>query len=400
MSGTEHFDALVLGSGQGGKPLAWHIAQAGRCTAVVKRHWVGGSFPNIACMPNKNEIWGRIGHLAHHAAHFGGDQPGYHRNGARTATQTRDGRARNCVPSREAQIDRRRVDHGEQARFIAPKTRKGESAMTDEVSSSVDRRKPLSGLDIGPIGGMAASPIGSAALADDKGTRIDALVPSVCVFDVNETLLDIEFLAPLFQRLFGDRKVLREWFGQLILYWEAITLSGAYATFFNLGQGVLKMLGSIHGVSITETDVDELRTRMLTMPAHADVAAGLKQLKDAGFRLVTCTNSPPDPQTSPLKHAGIDGWFERSFSVDRVRRFKPAPQVYHLVTEELNVAPAVICMVAAHVWDTIGAQSIGCAGVLIARPGNAPLPMPGLPQPQVVAPDLPGAATQMIRLWR
>ena len=66
---------------------------------------------------------------------------------------------------------------------------------------------------------------------------------------------------------------------------------------------------------------------MLTMPAHSDVPAGLKQLKDAGFRLVTLTNSPPDPQASPLKHAGIDGWFERSFSIDRVRRFKPAPQV-------------------------------------------------------------------------
>jgi 2-haloacid dehalogenase len=99
--------------------------------------------------------------------------------------------------------------------------------MTDEVSSSVERRNPHPGLGIGPIGGMAASPIGSAALADDKGTRIDALVPSVCVFDVNETLLDIEFIAPLFQRLFGDRKALREWFGQLILYSEAITLSGA-----------------------------------------------------------------------------------------------------------------------------------------------------------------------------
>jgi 2-haloacid dehalogenase len=167
-----------------------------------------------------------------------------------------------------------------------------------------------------------------------------------------------------------------------------------------LGQGVLKMLGSIRGVSITEANVDELRTRMLTMPAHADVPAGLKQLKDAGFRLITCTNSPPDPQASPLKHAGLDGWFERFFSTDRVRRFKPAPQVYHLVAEELNVVPAEICMVAAHVWDTIGAQSIGCSGALIARPGNAPLPVHGLPQPQIVAPDLPGVATQMIRLWR
>jgi 2-haloacid dehalogenase len=102
--------------------------------------------------------------------------------------------------------------------------------MTDEVSSSVERRKLLSGLGTGAIGGMAASSIGSAALADDQRTRMDALVPSVCVFDVNETLLDIEFIAPLFQRLFGDRKALREWFGQLVLYSEAITLSGPYTS--------------------------------------------------------------------------------------------------------------------------------------------------------------------------
>jgi 2-haloacid dehalogenase len=258
----------------------------------------------------------------------------------------------------------------------------------------------LTSLGTAAIGGAAASLVGRAALGDAERSRMDAVAPSVCVFDVNETLLDIEFIAPLFQRLFGDRKALREWFGQLILYSDAITLSGPYTTFFTLGQGVLKMLGSIHNVTITEADVDELRTRMLTMPAHADVPAGLKQLKDAGFRLVTCTNSPPDPRTSPLKHAGIDGWFERSFSIDRVRRFKPAPQVYHMVAEELGVSPAAICMVAAHVWDTIGAQSIGCSGALIARPGNAPLPVHGLPQPQVVAPDLPAVATQMIQLWR
>jgi 2-haloacid dehalogenase len=220
------------------------------------------------------------------------------------------------------------------------------------------------------------------------------------VFDVNETLLDVEFIAPLFQRLFGDRRVLREWFGQLILYSNVITLSGPYTTFFTLAQGVLKMLGSIHDVAIHEPDVQELRQRLLTMPAHSDVAAGLERLKAAGFRLVTLTNSPPEPNFSPLKHAGIDGWFESSFSVDRVRRFKPAPQVYRMVAQTLDVPPAAICMIAAHVWDTIGAQSVGCSGALVTRPGNAPLPVHGLPQPQVVAPDLPSVAAEIIRLWR
>ena len=277
--------------------------------------------------------------------------------------------------------------------------------MSDDTLQSPVRRDLLAGLGTLAIGGVAAGLVVRAGSANATPADADAKSgggtgPSICVFDVNETLLDIEFIAPLFQRLFGDRKVLREWFAQLILYSGAVTLSGPYTTFFTLGQGVLKMLGTIHHVSIRESDVDELRTRMLTMPAHPDVPAGLKQLKDANFRLVTLTNSPPDPETSPLRHAGIDGWFEKSFSIDRVRRFKPAPQVYHMVAEELDVPSSAICMVAAHVWDTIGAQSVGCSGALIARPGNAPLPVPGLPQPQAVAPDLPGVATQLIKLWR
>jgi pyruvate/2-oxoglutarate dehydrogenase complex dihydrolipoamide dehydrogenase (E3) component len=72
MAQAEHFDALVLGSGQGGNLLAWHLARSGQRVAVVERRYVGGSCPNIACMPSKNEIWGaRIAYLTRHAAQFG-----------------------------------------------------------------------------------------------------------------------------------------------------------------------------------------------------------------------------------------------------------------------------------------------------------------------------------------
>src|SRR6516225_10435500 len=72
MSRPEQFDVLILGSGKGGKLLAWHMAQAGRRTAVVERRWVGGSCPNIACLPSKNEIWSaKVAHLARHGAQFG-----------------------------------------------------------------------------------------------------------------------------------------------------------------------------------------------------------------------------------------------------------------------------------------------------------------------------------------
>src|SRR5437016_7133889 len=69
MSYTERFEALVLGSGAGGKLLAWHLARSGRRTAVVERQWIGGSCPNVNCMPSKNEIWSaNVAYVASHAA--------------------------------------------------------------------------------------------------------------------------------------------------------------------------------------------------------------------------------------------------------------------------------------------------------------------------------------------
>jgi pyruvate/2-oxoglutarate dehydrogenase complex dihydrolipoamide dehydrogenase (E3) component/uncharacterized protein (DUF302 family) len=72
MSEPERYDVLVLGSGEGGKYLAWHLARSGRRTAVVERKWIGGSCPNINCLPSKNEIWtAKVADLVHHAAKFG-----------------------------------------------------------------------------------------------------------------------------------------------------------------------------------------------------------------------------------------------------------------------------------------------------------------------------------------
>jgi pyruvate/2-oxoglutarate dehydrogenase complex dihydrolipoamide dehydrogenase (E3) component len=72
MSRPEQFDVLVLGSGKGGKLLAWHMAQSGQRTTVVERRWIGGSCPNIACLPSKNEIWSaKVSHLARQGARFG-----------------------------------------------------------------------------------------------------------------------------------------------------------------------------------------------------------------------------------------------------------------------------------------------------------------------------------------
>jgi pyruvate/2-oxoglutarate dehydrogenase complex dihydrolipoamide dehydrogenase (E3) component len=72
MAQPEPYENVVLGSGAGGKLLAWHLASSGRRVAVVERRYIGGSCPNINCLPSKNEIWSaKVADLLHHAALYG-----------------------------------------------------------------------------------------------------------------------------------------------------------------------------------------------------------------------------------------------------------------------------------------------------------------------------------------
>lgn len=69
---VENYKNVIIGSGEGGKFLAWHLAPSGEQTVVVERRWVGGSCPNVNCLPSKNEIWSaKVADLVHHATRFG-----------------------------------------------------------------------------------------------------------------------------------------------------------------------------------------------------------------------------------------------------------------------------------------------------------------------------------------
>ncbi|MCK8787721.1 FAD-dependent oxidoreductase [Roseomonas sp. NAR14] len=78
MAETESFDAVVLGSGEAGKYMAWHLGKAGQRVAVVEGRYLGGSCPNIACLPSKNIIHGAaVAHTVATAAAFGTHATGF-----------------------------------------------------------------------------------------------------------------------------------------------------------------------------------------------------------------------------------------------------------------------------------------------------------------------------------
>src|SRR6266851_221820 len=69
---VKNYKNVIIGSGEGGKYLAWYLARSGQQTVVVERRWVGGSCPNVNCLPSKNEIWSaKVADLVHHATRFG-----------------------------------------------------------------------------------------------------------------------------------------------------------------------------------------------------------------------------------------------------------------------------------------------------------------------------------------
>src|SRR6202047_1851733 len=123
MSQLEHHEMLVLGSGEGGKFLAWHMAKSGHRTAVVERKLIGGSCPNTNCLPSKNEIWSaKVADLVHHADRFG-----IMTGSAATDMKRVLARKRDMVDGLIAMhLDRYKASGAElimgTGRFIAPKT--------------------------------------------------------------------------------------------------------------------------------------------------------------------------------------------------------------------------------------------------------------------------------------
>ncbi|MES2923048.1 MAG: haloacid dehalogenase type II [Verrucomicrobiota bacterium] len=220
--------------------------------------------------------------------------------------------------------------------------------------------------------------------------------PRIIVFDVNETLLDINALIPQFVRIFGDANVAQEWFSNVVLYSQVTTLTGPYIDFGSVARASLKMTAAAHGRPLTQEDEDEVIKGLVSLPVHPDVREGLEKLRAAGFRMVTLTNSAPAAVEKQLKSAGISGYFERNFSVDAVRKFKPAPEVYQQIATELGVDGSQLRLVAAHAWDIVGAQRAGWAAAFIARPGKALYPLGG--RSDVVGPDLRDVADQIIKL--
>jgi 2-haloacid dehalogenase len=216
-------------------------------------------------------------------------------------------------------------------------------------------------------------------------------MPRVVAFDVNETLLDLGALDPLFERSFGDAAVRGQWFSQMLQLAFVGGLTGRYVDFTTAQRAALAILAERLGTEVENPD--EIVDAMRSLPVHPEVPAALDRLTGP---LAALTNSPLDVARDQLRNAGIADRFDAILSADQVRALKPRPEPYQLVASTFGVSIGDMRLVAAHAWDVAGALSAGCKAAFVARPGMVLSPLG--PQPDVVGRDLTEVAETLERL--
>jgi 2-haloacid dehalogenase len=193
------------------------------------------------------------------------------------------------------------------------------------------------------------------------------------VFDVNETLLDMSALDPLFADAFGDKGTRRVWFSQTLQLAFAMTINHEYAPFGDLAKAALDMTARKRGVGLDDERAKRIMRGFAALPAHGDAREGLARLRSAGYRLAVLAQAGTYLLEEQLERAKLREYFAYVFSADEVRRFKPASEPYAMVYDRLGGDTPL--MVTAQDWDVAGARHAGWETAFVGRHGTSLNPL-------------------------
>lgn len=203
--------------------------------------------------------------------------------------------------------------------------------------------------------------------------------PSVIIFDVNETLLDMSPLKKKINSLLNSSKGFRIWFGMLLQYSLVDNCTGSYHDFLSIANATLDMTAKALKTDVDENEKKAALATIKELPAYPDVPKGLQLLKENGFRLITLTNSPSATLTGQLQYAKLTEYFEATLSIDSIKKYKPAAKTYQWAAEQLSVNVTGAMLIAAHGWDIAGALQAGMQAAFIEREGQSLYPLAAKP---------------------
>ncbi len=212
--------------------------------------------------------------------------------------------------------------------------------------------------------------------------------PKVIIFDVNETLLDLESMrSSVGDALGGNQELLPLWFSTMLHNSLVTTVTGQYHDFGQIGVASLLMVAENNDIALSEEKAeDAIVSTILSLPPHPDVKPGLTALNEQGFKIVSLTNSSNNGVKTQFENAGLTDFFDARYSIEDIKVYKPDLRAYEWVLEQLGVKREEALMVAAHGWDVAGAKEAGLQTAFVDRPGKALYPL--AKKPDYVIKDL------------
>ena len=203
-------------------------------------------------------------------------------------------------------------------------------------------------------------------------------VPTVIVFDVNETLSDLAPLTARFAEVGAPATLAKLWFTALLRDGFALAASGDSAPFGLIGADLLRGLLDEKAVEgevkwMLDRSVDDAVTHVMAglgeLSLHPDVVPGIRSLKTAGFRLLTLSNGPTKLADTMLSNAGLRNEFEALLTVEDAPVWKPARSAYEHAAAACGARLEDMLLVAVHPWDIHGAARAGLQTAWLNRTG-------------------------------
>lgn len=205
-------------------------------------------------------------------------------------------------------------------------------------------------------------------------------------FDIYGTLIDPHGLTDSLEELIGDQAAAfsASWREKQLEYAFRRGLMGRYADFSVCTRDALNHTSDSLQHPLSETEKELLLSNYRYLPPYSDVAASLKSLQAAKYRLFAFSNGLPDDLETLLSNAGIDHFFEDIISVHEIKSFKPDPRVYHHFLQRSGATAADSWLISSNPFDLIGALACGLKGAWVQRSSDQHFdPWGGTPTAQV-----------------
>lgn len=232
------------------------------------------------------------------------------------------------------------------------------------------------------LGAAAIPNLSFGATANNTISETNSLKPKVLFFDVNETLLDLTAMKKSVANALGGKDdLLKLWFTTMLQYSLVNTVGRQYDDFGIIGAAALEMVAANNNIKLT---ADEAKNAILTpirsLPAHPEVKESLERLRNAGYTLVSFTNSSNIGVETQFKNAGLTSYFDHRLSIEDIGKFKPHSDAYDWAARKMNIKPQECMLIAAHGWDIAGALWANWRAAFISRPGAQLYPLANLPE--------------------